>query len=424
MSRPTPRLPPRPSPDEPSLPVPDTVALEHVRHVEAAVRARLAGGPLGFADYMDVALYEPGLGYYMAGASKFGASGDFVTAPELGPLFGQALAAQCREVLEGLREAGEPPAILELGAGTGALAASVLDALADVEGLRYLILEPSAELAHRQRERLSGTSARATVEWLERLPEDFAGVVLANEVVDALPVERFVKTGDAPGECARVEVRERDSGATHGTSTPEPRPVEISPFEDAFGTAPAALVEGVAHVERDLPAPLPAGYASELNLNAAPWLRALSHAVRRGVILLIDYGYPRHEYYLPERARGTLACHYRHRMHADPYLYPGLQDITAHVDFTALAEAGTGAGLELLGYTSQSAFLLGCDLLGLAEARLATLVGEIERLRLSQGVKTLTMPGEMGERFQVMAFGRDYDPPLRGFAVLDLAHRL
>ena len=416
------RPPPRPggapdAPDAQALPAPDPIALEHSRRVVDAVRRRLAEGPLGFADYMRAALYEPGLGYYMAGASKFGEGGDFVTAPELGPLFGRALAVQCREVLGALVDGGEAPAILELGAGTGALAESVIGALADVAGLTYLILEPSAELAHRQRARLAaalGPEALARVRWLDALPEGFAGVVLANEVVDALPVERFVKSGDGIGECVRVETVER-AGEDNDVG---------SPFADAFGTAPPALVEALAHVESDLPAPLPAGYASELNAFAGPWVRALADALRRGVAIVIDYGYPRHEYYLPERGRGTLACYYRHRMHDDPYRWPGLQDITAHVDFTALAEAAIGAGLELSGYTTQSAFLLGCDLLALAEAEGARLERETERIALANAVKTLTLPGQMGERFQVAAFARDYDPPLRGFSVQDLSHRL
>ena len=405
--------------DEPALPPPDDVALEHARRLQDVVRARIEAGPLGFADYMNAALYEPGLGYYMAGASKFGESGDFVTAPELGPLFGRALAVQCREVLDALAAGGETPAILELGAGTGALAESLVGALADVDGLVYSILEPSAELAHRQRARLRAalaSEAFARLEWLETLPEGFAGVVVANEVVDALPVERFVKTGDAPGECARVEVAARDSA--------DVGPEAASVFEDALGTAPPELVEALARVEADLPAPLPAGYASELNRYAGPWVRALAAALRRGVVLIVDYGYPRHEYYLPERTRGTLACHYRHRMHDDPYLWPGLQDITAHVDFTTLVEAGLDAGLELAGYATQSAFLLGCDLLGIAEAERNRLESDVDRIRLANAVKTLTLPGEMGERFQVAGFARDYDPPLRGFALQDLAYRL
>ena len=421
MSRPERDGPPRrrSGTDEPALPPPDAVALEHVRRLEDVVRGRLADGPLGFADYMNVALYEPGLGYYMAGASKFGASGDFVTAPELGPLFGRALGVQCREVLDRLGADGESPAILELGAGTGALAESLVGALGDVDGLVYLILEPSAELAHRQRARLEAAlapDAFARVRWLERLPEGFAGVVVANEVVDALPVERFVKTGDGPGECVRVEVVEVDPDEAGSDAA--------SGFEDAFGAAPPDLVEALARVEADLPAPLPAGYASELNRFAAPWVRALAAGLRRGVVLIVDYGYPRHEYYLPERTRGTLVCHYRHRVHDDPYRWPGLQDITAHVDFTALAEAAIEAGLELSGYASQSAFLLGCDLTGLAEVERKRLDREVDRIALANSVKTLTLPGEMGERFQVAAFSRDYDPPLRGFALQDLAHRL
>jgi len=427
-----------------ALPEPDRVGREHSERLAALIDERVARGPLPFLDYMALALYTPGLGYYMAGAPKFGAEGDFVTAPELSPVFGQCLAAQCREVLAalvapvagatdeggtheaGTRGASAPgagapggdvePGVLELGAGSGRLAASVIAAFGE-RPPRYTILEPSAELRARQRTLLSTElpdAAFARVEWIDTLPARVDGVILANEVMDALPVERFVRWR---GRTLQVCVERSDGGGAVGGA-------DRARFNDATRPAPDALADAVATIETDLGHALPDGYTSELCPSLGPWVASLGDALGRGVVLLADYGYPRRELYLPERASGTLACYYRHRTHDDPYFWPGLQDITAHVDFTRVAEAGTGAGLALLGYATQAAFLLGCDLTGLAEHRRDALGTEAARIEDARAVRTLTLPGEMGERFQFIAFGKDYDRALRGFELQDLTHRL
>lgn len=427
-----------------TLPEPDDVGREHSERLAALVDDRIAAEELPFVDYMALALYAPGLGYYMAGAPKFGAEGDFVTAPELSPLFGHCLAAQCREVLDAL---GEEAGILELGAGSGRLAASLLEGLAD-RPTAYTILEPSAELRRRQQLFLADAlpaAAFARLRWIETLPERFDGVVLANEVMDALPVERFVRwrgrtlqvcvrragpddgTGEGaerfaakkgPPEGSTASVPSRGQAPGTGSAGAAPR------FADTTRPAPAALADAVAAIEADLGHALPDAYTSELCPSLGPWIASLGDALGRGVVLLADYGYPRRERYLSERASGTLACYYRHRTHDDPYFWPGLQDITAHVDFTAVAEAGTRAGLELLGYASQSAFLLGCGLSELVERAHAALPDEPARVDQARAVRTLTLPGEMGERFQFVAFGKGYDRPLRGFGLQDLTHRL
>lgn len=404
-----------------SLPAPDAIAVEHSRRLTALIKERVNAGPLAFSDYMAMALYEPGLGYYMAGARKFGAGGDFITAPEVSPLFGQALAVQCREILDELeteRVASDQETIeeciVEFGAGTGALAIALLGALSDRPGLHYRIVELSPELARRQQEALVaalGESVLDRVDWLEDLPIGVHGVIIANEVVDALPVERFVKRSSEPGNIWRVGVVSADLPGG-------------SPFGDEAQDATSELCASLAAIEADLDSPLPTGYASEVGLQVAPWIQAVGVSLAKGVVLIADYGYPRSERYSQERGRGTLACYYRHRAHDDAYRWPGLQDITAHVDFTAIAEAAAPSGLEFLGYCSQGAFLLGNGLLALAEAASAELEREVDRIVVSRAVKTLTLPGEMGERFQMMALGKGYDRALRGFSLQDLSYRL
>lgn len=382
------------------LPEPDANALAHSERLRLLLNERISQqGPLSFAAYMEQALYEPGLGYYMAGAAKFGAEGDFITAPEVSPLFGATLANEMRGVLE-----ATGGGVLELGAGSGKLALSILQALQDMKSLEYTILEPSAELVHRQQHLLRDAldvSVFERIRWLDTLPETFSGVIVANEVMDALPVERFIKTG---GKVEQLCV------AQGLKSIQQP--------------ASEALVAAVAAIEEDLGEPLAEGYESEVCLLLKPWLSSLAQVLGRGVLLLIDYGYPRREYYLPERQRGTLACYYRHRSHDDPFVWPGLQDITAHVDFTAVVEAAVSQELDLLGYASQSAFLLDNDLLSLTERERARTLSDVEQITLARAIKTLTLPGEMGERFQVMALGRGYDLRLRGFRSQDLSYRL
>jgi SAM-dependent MidA family methyltransferase len=361
-----------------------------------------AGGWLGFARYMQLALYEPGLGYYSAGARKFGAAGDFVTAPEVAPVFSRCLAVQCAEVLENLG-GGD---LLELGAGSGVMAAALLGELERRSALprRYLVLDVSADLRQRQQETLAATVPHllGRVEWLDRLPDGLEGLVVANEVLDAQPVERFVWRNGV--------VNALGVAWTGGTPAWSEAP------------APARLAEAVRRLERETGATWPDGYTSEINLDLADWLAAVAGALARGVMLLVDYGLPRREYYAPERSDGTLLCHFRHRFHDDPFARPGLQDITAWVDFTAVAEAAQAAGLDLAGYSTQAHFLIG-NRLGEFVANVADL-DVVERVNLSRQAMLLTLPGEMGERFKAIALARGYDAPLRGFAVRDLRHTL
>jgi SAM-dependent MidA family methyltransferase len=378
------------------LPAPAPDALAHSRRVTEHIRAAIqaAGGAIPFSRYMDLALYAPGLGYYSAGARKFGAAGDFVTAPELSSLFSRCLARQCAEVFAEIGQAS----ILELGAGSGVMAADMLLELQALDRLpaEYLILEVSAELRERQRQTLASkaTGLASRVRWLDALPDAFEGVILGNEVLDALTVERFLKRpGGFDEYCVRIE----------GEGF-------------AWLTRPAGeqLAATLAAFETTLPQPLASGYVSELNLGVMPLISGLAHALTRGVLLLMDYGYPRAAYYHPERSMGTLMCHYRQRAHDDPFLYPGLQDITAHVDFTAVAEAGTSSGLDLAGYTTQAHLLMALGVAGLAGAD----------MRAAQQVKLLTLPEEMGERFKAIGFTKGIGAALSGFALRDLSRQL
>jgi len=344
--------------------------------VSAALRARIdraiaaAGGWLRFDRYMQLALYEPGLGYYSAGAEKLGPAGDFTTAAELGTFLGDALAHFFSPILATMRA----PRVMELGAGSGRLAARVIERLlaAGCADLRYDILEPSADLRSRQAARLSDFGER--VRWLDSLPDGpTTAVVFGNEVADALPVVRF--------EIAAGEVR------------PLGVAVEAGRLVWSRGAEDAELTSAVRAIERDVGA-LPEGYRSEVCLALPAWIATLGAGLEQGGLLLIDYGLPRRDYYRAERQDGTLVCHYRHRAHADPFLLPGLQDITAWVDFTACARAGRDAGLTLAGYTTQAQFLL---------TALATTTPAPELdARAASALKTLVLPGEMGERFKLI----------------------
>jgi SAM-dependent MidA family methyltransferase len=381
---------------------PDEVA--HSARLVERIRAAMdeAGGRIGFARFMEMALYEPGIGYYSAGARKFGASGDFITAPEAAPVFSRCMAAQCAEVLQSLG-GGD---VLELGAGSGAMAAAMLAELGQLKSLpaRYLILDVSADLRERQRETLAGAVPHLLerVRWLDRLPDSLVGVVVANEVLDAMPVERFV-VRDGCILAIGVEWR---SGR----------------FECVESPAVPGLRDRIERVLTEAGAHWPDGYSSELNAGLEPWLASVADSLERGVMLFVDYGLPRRELYAAERSSGTLLCHFRHRLHDDPLVNVGLQDITAWVDFTAVAEAAECAGLRVAGYTTQAHFLIGNDLARrVAEASQADLG---QRVNLARQAMLLTLPGEMGERFRVIALAKGYDSPLRGFAVRDLSHTL
>jgi len=359
-----------------------------------------AGGWLSFERFMELALYAPGLGYYSAGSWKLGGGGDFVTAPEVSELFGRCVAAQCAEVLGAT--GGE---ILELGAGTGRFAAGVLSALEAQGGLpeRYLILEVSADLAARQRARLDALppQLRARVVWLERLPEaPLRGVILANEVADALPVRRFTVSGGALRELGVVLA----DGA----------------FQAGAGPPDAALERACAGMFGSPPRNLPEGYTSEVSLRLSPWIVALGACLERGALLLLDYGVPRSHYYHPQRVAGTLRCHFHQRAHDDPFINVGVQDIGAWVEFTRAAEAATVAGLEVAGFATQAAFLLALGLEGLVAAA----PDAAGRARLAGEARRLIMPEEMGEAFKAMALTRGYEAPLTGFALQDLRRQL
>lgn len=381
------------------LPEPSADAQAASRELSACIAAsiRAAGGWLPFVDYMDMALHLPGLGYYAGGSLKFGAAGDFVTAPELTPLFGQALARQAAQVLAVLPE----PTLLEVGAGSGRLAADLLLELEKLGTLpaRYAILELSGELRARQWQTIEQAVPHlaSRVTWLDELPDAFIGVVVANELLDALPTHA-VSWREA-GLMERGVVLEEGGG-----------------FGWAEQPAHGALATAMEVLDVTVP------YESEISLAARSWVAEWGRRLERGLLLLIDYGLPRHELYHPQRNRGTLRCHYRQRAHENLFWWPGLSDITSHVDFTAVAEAGFDAGLDVLGYTSQAAFLINCGIGELLAARQQA--GGEQALRANGAVQTLLAPGEMGELFKALALGRGLDQPLLGFARGDRRHAL
>lgn len=383
--------------------VPDEVAAGHSRRLEELIRkeAGARGGSLTFDHFMELALYAPGLGYYVAGARKLGAGGDFVTAPEISPFFGRCVAEQCREVICELGRGD----ILELGAGSGRLAAEVLSSLAAASGLpgRYLILEPSPELGERQRDLLAlrVPDLLERVHWLDSLPTGFRGCILANEVLDAMPVHRF-RIG-ANGRPLELFVRPAADGWEE---------IAAEPVSPGLANAVQALQdEGLA---------LEPGYESEINLRLGPWIRALAASMEAGLALLVDYGYPRSQYYREDRSSGTLMCHFRHRAHPDPYRNLGLQDITAHVDFTAVARAANPVGLRLAGYTTQAHFLIGCGL----DRMLAEAANDPDAMNLMLGAKQLVLPSAMGERFHAIGLQKGIDRRWTGFFFRDLRDRL
>lgn len=395
----------QPSTPTPSgLPEPDSASFEHSvqtgQHILAQIRE--AGGHISFAEFMQSALYAPGYGYYSAGATKFGAAGDFVTAPEISPLFARVLARQCAPIMAQIGEAD----ILELGAGSGALAVDLLTGLAELGQLprQYLILEVSPDLRERQEQKLrkAHPDLMPRIRWLDSLPEALEGIIVANEVADALPVERFRRS--AKGLEQYTVVAEGESFAWQKVA------------------APAHLTAAVEHIETYLNRRLPDDYDSEVCLALPQWIKDIAASLKHGFIFLFDYGLPRHEYYAPDRSDGTLRCHYRHRAHSNPLIFPGIQDITAWVDFTAIAEAATDAGLSVDGFVSQAHFLMSGGL----EQELAHMVDlDIkEQLELSRQVKILTLPGEMGETFKCIGLSRGKFATPSGFAFADRTHIL
>ena len=375
------------------LPAPSPEALAYSDTLKQRIADEIvaAGNWIGFDRFMELALYAPGMGYYSGGTRKFGAAGDFVTAPEISSLFSQTIAVQAAQIL-----ALSAPQIIEVGAGSGRLAADLLLELEQRGSLpeRYRILDLSGELRERQRATIEQRAPHLLdrVSWLDRLPEHFDGLVLANELLDAMPVHLVAWEEKA--------IFERGVAWENGQFAWRDKPATGRVLERAQSLAAEYL--------------LPPGYLSEICLAASDWTASWASILGKGALLLIDYGFPRHECYHPQRDTGTLMCHYRHQAHTEPFFLPGLQDITAHVDFTAIVEAGFEAGLDFLGYTTQASFLLNCGLLDL----LARTPAE-DALRYqpqAQAAQKLISPAEMGELFKVIALGKSISEPLLGFA--------
>ncbi len=390
-----------------ALPTPSAEALLQSQQLSQQIRKTLMRHKqMTFAQYMQKALYTPNLGYYASSLPKIGKQGDFITAPEVSPIFSRCLARQAIQVLEQL----ESPNILEFGAGSGIMAKDILLELAHLEQPleRYYILEISADLQQRQKDTLEKhlpTELFKKVVWLSELPsKPISAVILANEVLDAMPFERL-----------RLEPEHSLQGFVRYNETSvkfewDYRPI-IDPVLQKFANQ---LIHHIGQVS-DL------GYETEINLNIKPWLKSLSQILTQGTVILIDYGYTRQEYYQPARVMGTLRCHYQHRAHSNPFFYPGLQDITAHVDFTAVAEDGFDSGFKVSGFTTQANFLMGT---GLMEMSVDPHAHVTEQIKIAQQIKTLTLPDEMGESFKVIALTKNIDSPLIGFSVRDLRHQL
>ncbi|MBO9536373.1 class I SAM-dependent methyltransferase [Herbaspirillum sp.] len=376
----------------------DALAASHSLQQLIAGEIAAAGGWISFERYMELALYAPQVGYYSGGAAKLGKEGDFTTAPEISPLFGATLAHLATELIAASESIAN--VFLEFGAGTGKLAFDILSELKSRDQLpqQYFIVEISAQLRARQRETLGEFAA--LVEWLDALPESFSGIVLGNEVLDAMPVRLAVKSDGAWLERG-VTVN------AQGT------------FEFADRAVDGLPVEQIPDAGE-----LPDGYLTELAPVATGFMRTLARMIARGegaAAILPDYGFPAAEYYLDDRAQGTLMCHYRHHAHPDPFYLPGLQDITAHVDFTAMAVAAVEEGAEVLAYTSQGAFLLNA---GIGELLLRTSPeASAQYLPQANAMQKLISPAEMGELFKVLAIGKNVEWPQRMLRH-DRTHRL
>lgn len=393
-----------------TLPEPDEAAKQHSLLLQQSIKAACghADGGIRFAEFMNIALYQPGLGYYSSGSQKFGQKGDFITAPEVSPLFGQCLAKQIAEILLNYKKTSDDKAVvLEFGAGSGVLAVDVLLELERLDCLpeQYLIIELSAELQQRQQHILQEKVPQlfSRLLWLDHLPENVNNaVVIANEVLDAMPVE-----------CFRVHGSDIESLMVD---------VENDKLTARYTAADSRTLEKLESIKQRSEIEFSDGYCSEYNPAIAGWLSALDSKIDKMVVLLIDYGYNEKEYYHTDRDNGTLMCYYQHRAHGNFFWWPGLQDITAFVNFTDVAYCADDLELEVSGYTTQAAFLLAN---GLSELHAEQVTDDVlQQIKLSQQIKTLTLPSEMGDRFKVMALAKNYEEPLQGFSMLDLRNRL
>jgi len=389
--------------DSQELPVPDDLAQQHSEKLIALIKSEIDknGGVISFQRYMELALYAPGLGYYTAGSIKLGEEGDFITAPEISSLFSQALANAILPIVDSQQ------IILEVGAGRGRMAADILVYLKQQNKLpkEYWILELSADLRERQKVTIEEIIPEFidNIKWLDVLPEQFSGVVLANELLDAMPVQLFQKKENDINEINVVWLDDKFSFQLK------------SSFDER-------LVHRVKNIETELEREFDSGYVSEINFAAEDWIKSIAESLQQGIIILIDYGFPRHEYYHAQRNQGTLMCHYRHRTHPDAFVYPGLQDITAHVDFTAMADAALEANMEVIGYTNQVSFLMGAGLLELAALTEESNVQK--QMETASQIKKLTLPHEMGELFKVIGFSKNCDVSLPAFEFKDLREYL
>lgn len=390
-----------------TLPSPSPEAIRHSQQLcQLIIKAiQQEKGSISFRQFMEMSLYEPSFGYYVAGQHKLGAQGDFITAPEVSPLFSQCIAQQCAQVLNHSKEINK---LLEFGAGSGIMAAHILLHLESINCLpeHYYILDLSPDLIARQKETIEKLAPHLLthVIWIKDISSlvDFKGIILANEVLDAMPVELF--------SLANNEVMQKRVGIIDNQF----QWIE-QPANECLRTQVNNRI--IAPIENN-----DTQYYSELNPNIDSWIEQLSKILSQGLILLIDYGYTRNEYYHPDRETGTLICHYQHKVHNNPLWYPGLQDITANVDFTHIAEAADDVGLSVSGFTNQATFLINSGLESLFNELLAH--NPDQTYALAQQVRTLSLPAEMGDHFKVIALTKHFDTPLIGFKSLDIKHKL
>ncbi len=383
-----------------TLPAPDTIAQQHSEQLLSLIHDEIdrAGGKITFAQYMHLCLYAPGLGYYSAGSQKLGQHGDFTTAPEVSPLFSRTFAHHIKDVLQQL----DTPNILEFGAGSGKMAATILSELADNNCLpeKYYIIEVSADLQDRQCHTVQELCPQLAdkVVWLSQFPTDFVGVVLANEVCDAMPVHIVhFKQGDI-----FERYIERGNGALQWCDA------ELS---HANLASHSAEIQNL--IESD--------YLTEINLAAEAWLHTIADNLQQGAVFICDYGYPKADYYHPQRSEGTLMCYFQHQAHADPLILQGLQDITAHVDFTLLAQMASDNSLDVAGFQSQADFLLAG---GIVELNLAENLDDFAMLQQASEIKQLTLPSTMGEKFKVLTLSKNLDQLLARCQLADRRYTL
>jgi len=392
-----------------TLPPPSVDEIELSQPLMALICSEITknDGKITFSHFMELALYSPGLGYYATEKPIFGDQGDFITAPELTPLFSRCIAMQAKQILTSLDSPGD---IMEFGAGSGAMACDILMELDKLECLpqHYYISEISPALKQRQRARISAYAPHLVdrVQWIDDIPDSFTGVILGNELLDALPTHRVLF--DATGNHQELFVTFNDNKLSWVSDKPSSQLLKET-ISKAYET----------HKEN---IDIPDRYESEINVASINWIKSLANSLTQGAAILIDYGFAADEFFRPERHEGSIMCHYKHRAHNDPLTHIGLQDLTSHVNFTQIAETAFENELDIIGYTTQTYFLLGCGL--------ESLLNEIDIsdsklfIAETQPVKQLILPDEMGETFKVIGLGKNLNTPVMGFGVKNLLERL